>query len=1056
MTTLFYTNRRLLLLGIMLIVVAGMSAYSVLPRMEDPRFTNRYGNVVTRLPGASAERVEALVTEKIEDELQKIEQVRKLTSASRLGISVVQVELDDAVGPDEVENVWSRVRDRVADVEAFLPKESSKPIFNNDDSFAFTILVAVTWPTDLPYSHAIVNRRADELEDRLLAVAGTEHTELFGSTREEIRVQVNQQELAALGLAAQDIARQTVRSDAKVAAGQLRSDANDLLIEVTGELDTVERIANISIARGDGGQFVRLGDIATIEKAVKTPVSERAIIDGVPGVVVGARMSPDFRIDQWAGNALKAVDAFRSDMAGGLDVQVIFDQNNYTESRLQQLTSNFLLGIGAIILVMVVMMGWRAAVLVAIALPLSSLMVIAAMRFLGIPIHQMSITGLIIALGLLIDNAIVMVDDVRHRLRDGATTTSAINKSVRHLAVPLLGSTLTTIFAFAPIALMPGGAGEFVGTIAVGVIMAIISSFVVSLTIIPAMTGIIEGRNNANRDAKEINPPAPSNTRRWLTDGFSSRRLGNLYQGALGWLLARPWIALVFALWLPLLGFIKGGELVEQFFPPADRDQFQVTLRMSDEASLVSTEGFVKEATRILKDHPQVAHVHWFVGNSAPMFYYNLVGAEDDSPQYAQALVQLKTNEHTKSIVQTLQRSLDKALPNAQPIARMLEQGPPFPAPIEMKLFGPDVDQLRELGNEARRLLANVDNVIATRATLADGRPKLSMQLDEQEARLAGLDNLDVAAALEANLEGAQGGSILEANEELPVRVRLNDSYRRDTDGVMSIDLISRRSNDTELRSVPISALGKLALRPQVANIERENRQRVNRIFGYVTAGTLPAAALNDFQSALDANGFKLPAGYSIGWGGETGERDRAVGNLMSSVVVLMVLMVATLVMSFQSFRLAALIGAVAVAAVGLGLGNLWLFGFPFGFMAIVGTMGLIGVAINDSIVVLAAIREDPAASKGDVAAVQNVVVRASRHVMATTLTTIAGFTPLILSGGQFWPPLGITIAGGVVGATVLALVFIPTTYVLLHRRRNQQSVQSEQTYHSGTALATA
>ena len=297
--------------------------------------------------------------------------------------------------------------------------------------------------------------------------------------------------------------------------------------------------------------------------------------------------------------------------------------------------------------------------------------------------------------------------------------------------------------------------------------------------------------------------------------------------------------------------------------------------------------------------------------------------------------------------------------------------------------------------------------VVHSSASLAEALPKLAIQVDEEQARLAGLDHTAVAQQLDAALEGATGGSVLEATEELPVRVRVSNLRRGQISEIAALDLLPTGLPANEREQIPLSSLARVVLQPEVSVIPHYNMLRMNEVQAYITAGVLPAGVLADFQARLAASDFEMPAGYSFEIGGEASKRDEAIGNLMSSVSVLLVLMVATLVLSFGSFRMAGLIGAVAVLSVGLSLGALALFGFPFGFMGIVGTMGLIGVAINDSIVVLAALREDPQASQGNPAAVRDVVVRSTRHVLSTTLTTVAGFLPLILGGGGFWPPPG-------------------------------------------------
>lgn len=1020
MSDLYYRNRRLLVLTIALITVAGLAAFQSLPRLEDPELISRDAIVTTRVPGADAERVESLVTEKIEDELFDVEEIKTIESTSRAGISIIEIELKDEV--TQTDEVWSRVRDKLNDVEPDLPSDALESKFEEVDVKGYAMIVALTWQHSDSANYAVLRRLSEGLEDQLRGLPGTENVELFGEPNEEITVEVRHARLAAMGLTVDDVAAQIAQSDSKVSAGLMRNEtAGDVLIEVEGEVDSLERIRQTPIRFGNDGRVVQLRDIADIHKGIEQPSSDLAMVAGRPAVTVAAFVESDYRIDHWARVARDKVAEFEERLPTGVGLEVVFDQSRYTEQRLGDLLMNLSLGAAAVIVVLLVMMGWRSAVIVSLSLPLSSLMVLAGMSFLGIPLHQMSVTGLIIALGLLIDNAIVMVDEVQERVRHGTSPSAAISQSTRHLAVPLLGSTLTTALAFAPIALMPGAVGEFVGTIAISVILALFSSLFLSLTVIPAVTGLANRvRRTGSREA-------------WWNSGVSNNRLTAAYAWVLDRILARPASGLVVSMVLPIAGFAAATQLVEQFFPPTGRDMFQIELELPVSSSIEQTRQTASRARELMVRHDQVRDVHWFMGNSAPSFYYNLVADQENAPFYAQGIVQLDSAAGSIPLIRQLQKDLDTAFPGVRVLVRQLEQGPPFDAPIELRFYGTDIGRMATLGSEARKMLSELPHVTHTDADLSETLPKLTVRIDEDKARLAGLQRADVARQLDAALEGAVGGSFVESTEELPIRFRVNRSQRGDLQHIASLDLLPTEPQHGQSRSlIPISALGSVELIPERAVITHRGGRRVNVVRGYINAGVLPGEVLSLFRQRL--NQLELPPGYEMEFGGESAERDEAIGKLAGSVGVLAVLMVATLVLSFGSFRMAGIIGVVAALSGGLGLGSLWLFGYPFGFMAIIGTMGLVGVAINDSIVVLAALRDDEAALARNHQAIREVVVRSSRHVLATTVTTIAGFLPLILEGGGFWPPLAITIAGGVVGATLLALVFVPSAFLLVGR----------------------
>ena len=1043
MFTLFYRNSRLLILTIILIAVWGISSYFTLPRLEDPELVSRVAVVSTFFPGANAERVEALVTEKIEDKLTEIDEIDSYDSTSRSGSSIITIELQDNLSKEKIDSAWTRVRNKIDEVKVDLPANIIEPELEEVKIKAYALIAGLTWEQDDKPNYGILRRQAEVFKERLEAISGTEEVEIYGDPNEEITVEINPEALASYNLTARDLSQQIAQSDSKISAGQLRNKDNNLLIQVAGELDTLARIRQIPINFGSQGQFVPLQNIATVSKGIREPATELALLNGHPGIAVAVHVQSGSRLDLWWEVVEKKIAEFQSELPSTIGLPIIFAQSSYVTERLNGLILNLLLGASLVFGVTVIMMGWRSALIVSSALPLSVFMVLGWMNWLNIPLHQMSITGLIVALGILIDNAIVMVDEVLGELRQGVKAKAAINHSIQNLAIPLLSSTLTTVLAFLPIALLPGSTGEFVGTIAITVIVAVCSSLFISLTIIPTFSAKLHRYNdNYNDNKKNLS---------WLQTGIFIPILNRLYRRTVKFTISKPVIAIFLALLIPVMGFVQAGSLKQQFFPAADRDQLQIEMELPASVSLAKTQSLIQQIRQQIINNPEVKDVHWLLGRSIPSFYYNLTAGKEQQANYAQALVQLNSLS-SSSITKKLQKELDTTFPSARIIVRQLEQGPPFDAPIEMRIYGSNLETLQSLGEKVRQSLVQIKDVTHTRASLDEIQPQIEFQVDEEQARLAGLNRTTIALQLDNTLEGTVGGSILEGNEELPVRVRLGNQERGNLSQISSLDLLGNSSNsqgNNPLAAVPLSSLGKLELKPELAQITHYNGQRVNTVQAFLNAGVLPAEVLNQFQTQLQQNKFSLPPGYRFEFGGEQEERNNAVGGLVSTVGVLIILMIATLVLSLGSFLLAGVIGIVAIASFGLGLFSVWLFGYPFGFNPIIGTVGLIGVAVNDSIVVLSAISNHPIAKTGNPKAIQKVVLHSTRHVLTTTLTTAIGFVPLLLSGGEFWPPLAVAIAGGVVGATLLALYFVPAAYYLIKLRfgkKNRRILQSK--YH--------
>ena len=497
-STISIRSPRLLILMIAMLLVGGLSSYMVIPRMEDPVLSSRAANIATLYAVADAEQVETLVTDPIEKAIRDVEEIKEIRSQSRAGSSLITIELRDDVY--ETGDIWSRIRGKVEDSIASLPADAGRPEFDELSVRAFAWLGALTWVGEGKPNHAILGRFAEDLEDRLRNLNGTEDVELFGGAEEEILVAVNQSRLANAGLSAADVAAAIGNNDARNAVGTLRSSQQSLPVELANQHDSVEAIGQLPIKfdGAAGENFLVVNDVATVDRTIAYPPSEMAQIDGQAAMMVGALVRPRSRIDNWRVKLQVVLDDFEAELPPAIELSTVLDQNHYVEVRLLELLGNLAVGSIAVLLVVWLLMGWRNAIMVSLALPLVSLAVLSAMRFNGTAVHQMSLAGLIIALGLLIDNAIVIVDSVSKQLKAGKSKIDAVAVTGRTLFIPLLASTLTTAFAFAPICLMEGPAGEFVGSMAVNVIISVSSSLFISLLIIAPLTAILNRVEDAD------------------------------------------------------------------------------------------------------------------------------------------------------------------------------------------------------------------------------------------------------------------------------------------------------------------------------------------------------------------------------------------------------------------------------------------------------------------------------------------------------------------------------------------------------------------------------
>ncbi|MBC6436991.1 MAG: efflux RND transporter permease subunit [Rhodobacteraceae bacterium] len=1024
MATLPFRQPRLVVLILLVLISAGMSSFLSLGRQEDPTITNLFATITTSFPGADPARVEALVTAEIEEELREIAEVDTIQSVSRSGVSVVSVELLETLDEATIERVWAEARDAVEDARSNFPAGVQAPEFDAESIAAYSMVIAVTAEAD-SMPPGLVHRHAEALANRLRTIPLTRAVNLFGSPEEEIIVEIDPGASAALGLSPDAIAARIEAADGKVQAGRLQGAEQDLSIKISGEIEQLDRLRDVVLRENVDGGTLTLGDIARIDRAPRTPAEELARANGWPAILIGVLAQDGVQIDRWAGFVREELTAGAAAIPFGLSERLMFDQSTYTAERLAEVGTNMAIGVALVVAVLFVTLGARAAAFVALVLPVVALATLATMNFIGLPIHQMSVTGLIVALGLLVDAAIVMTDEIRQRLDRGMARITAVGDSVRRLVAPLLASTVTTALSFTPMILLPGPSGDFVGAIAIAVVLMLFWSLIVALTVTPALAGwFLPGAGRGTFLSRGVRWPA----------------LGRAFEGSIHWAVRNPVKSSTLALIMPVLGFAAFPTLTAQFFPGVDRNQFYLEVDMPPGTAITETAAISTAIDAILAREDDIASVYWSIGRSGPAFYYNITGGRSREPGFAQAMITSTSPEASARLVPELQARLDAAFPQARIILRGLVQGPPVAAPVELRVVGPDPEVLRQAGDALRTSMADLDLVTQVRASVTGGSPQLRFEIDEVAARLLGLNLTDVARQLEAGLIGTTGGSLVEGTEQLPVRVRYEATVRGDLAAISDLPILlpgaGRVSAEGRFPAVPLSELAVPVLEPAESVITRRNGERVNTVQAFIAPGVLPEEALQSVLAALETQGFALPAGYRLELGGDSDARSNTVGNLLASVGLIVTLSIATVVLTFNSFRLTAVALVVCGLSAGLSMLALAIMQYPFGITSIIGVIGSIGVSINAAIIILTGLKANPEATAGDHAAMARVVGGSSRHIVSTTITTFGGFLPLILAGGGFWPPFAVAIAGGVLLSAVVSFYFTPPMFALLYRVR--------------------
>lgn len=1024
----FFRETRVLMMIILVIVIGGVSSLMAIGRQEDPTITNLFAKVTTVMPGGTPAQIEELISTKIEDQIQGMPDVTYFNSSSFRGASVVAVAVRDTLPDDEIERVWIELREAVERAASSFPPGVGRPQVDTSGINAYSTVIALEI-TDVRVSPAIAARFAQLVETALRDIPDTRYVQVFGMPQEEILVSVDPYNAAASGISVDQVANSIQASGGQNVAGRYINANVEASLAITSDRGEIDSVRSIPVVTGTSESVVRVGDVANVTRQARTPPDSIGRSDAKPAILIGAVVEDGAQVDRWMEFVREDVQTLSQQLPAGLSLVIKFDQSIYTLERLNQVGLNMLFGMVLVTAVLVVTLGWRAAMIVAIILPMVSLATMISFRMLNLPLHQMSIAGLIVSLGLVVDAAIVTTDTVRRRLVEGHSRQDAADTATRRLFIPLCASTVTTVLTFLPMILLPGNTGDFVSTIAIAVSVMVMWSFALALV----LTAPVAARLLKNRkvDVKNDGPSRQSLV--WRIQHF---------------LIRHPLLSIGASLILPVWGFVLSQQLTPQFFPLVERNQFHISVEMPSHATVNSTDDVVARMNTYLEDVDGITGQYWVSGGSAPSFYYNISGGTANAPGYGQGMITTQTPRDTRRILETLQKDLSFAFPEARVTVQELAQGPPVGAPVEVLIYGPELDELRRIGADVQGVIAALPEAAQVSASLTGGLPQLRYQINSDAANLLSLDETLVARQLEAGLSGVLAGSLSEGTKQIPIRVQFSENILRNSDVINDLPILTTAGlqSATDLPTIPLSVIATPTLETVESFIFRTEGERLNYVLAYPATGVLPEILLRKALAAIEAADIDIPVGYRLDLGGDSDQRQTTVDGLMSSILLIITLSLATLVLTFRSFRIT--LGALIVAGLsaGLSLLSVAIMEFPFGINALIGVIGSVGVSLNAAIIVFTALQGNPRAAAGDVAAATKEVLSGARHIISTTLTTFGGFLPLLFSDGLFWPPFAAAIAGGVLLSGTLAFLFAPAYFSLvmgrprMHARLDQLS----------------
>lgn len=987
-----------------MLAALGVGSWRSIPRGEDPPLDFPIVTVVAVYPGATPRDLERLVVREVEERIDALEHVLSIESLVQDGVATILVGFDfDQDAETKYEEVLREMNALRPELPDELVRFSVEEGTTLDVAIAQLALVSETAPYDE------LDRLAEELEDRISQVPGVREAERWGVPEKRVEVDLDLGRLSRLQLSPGQVL-QAIRSEsADIPAGYVESGLRRFNVRTSGGYESVDQVAR-TIVRADYGQLLRVGDVADVHWGYADSTYQ-ARFNGQRAVFLTVTQQDGQNVTRVRDGVWEVLDIFETELPQSITLRRGFDQAKNMSRRLSRLGEAFLIAIG-LVLVTLMPLGLRAAGIVMISIPLSLAMGITLLYVTGFTINQLSIVGAVLALGLLVDDSIVVVENITRFLREGYSRTEAAIRGTRQIAVAVLGATAILVFAFVPLIYLPGGPGMYIRSMPLAVVYTVVASLFVSLTIIPWL---------ASRVLRD-DTPEEGNRALQLFAGLIHRT----YTPALDWALARPrttlglsgvFVAGVLTL-VPLVGF--------SLFPGAETPQFYVNVTSPEGASMEATREAAEFAEEVLLARHQVQSVFTSIGRDNPRIYYNVVPRRDNAA-VGQLFVVLDEYDpdHTPGLLDSLRTDLAN-YPAARLELKEFANGPPIDAPIAFRIHGPDLDTLRSLAAEVEGIMVAAPGTQYVNNPVRIRRTDLRVVIDREKAGLLGIPTVEIDRTLRMALEGIAAGVIRVASgDSRDVVVRLAGDERRRPRDLDNVYVASQSGALTPLRQI-----ADVAFETDVAEIRRVDRRRTVTVTSSVRTGFLTDRVTRRIIADLDA--VDLPAGYEIVPAGEIESRSETFGGMGGAVIVSAFMTLAILVLEFGTFRSTLIVASVIPLGAMGGVLALFLVGYTLSFTAMVGFVALIGIEIKTSILLVDLTNQ--LREKG--MALEDAIRQAGEvrflPIVLTSLTAIAGLSPLALQGTALYAPLAWVIIGGLVTSTLLGRIVTPVLYKLL------------------------
>jgi multidrug efflux pump subunit AcrB len=993
---------------LLLMFILGLNSLISMPRREDPKIIIPGGLVIAWYPGANALQVEEQVTDRIEEYLFHFEEVNrdKTFSVTSDGMTVVHVWLQDNVRQPDI--FWSKLRHQLLVVKAIdLPTGVNGPVVNSDFGDTETMIIGLSGNE---VSYTDLKKQVIKLEDRLRQIPALSKIKMIGDQREQILVTFNAVRLAQYDISLQQIVRIMQSQNLIDPTGEFRTDELGTPLYTNGYYASIEDISNQVVGASKTGAVVRLRDVADLTRGYTEPTST-ITVGGEKAVLVGIQMHEGRNVVKSGKEVMKMVDEFKKQLPAGMNLTTFINQPEIVRKNISKFLREFLLAILSVMLVVFLLLPLPIAAVSATAIPMTISITFALMHIFGIELHQVSLATLIAVLGLVVDDAIIIADNYVELLDRGNDRWTAAWRSATDLVVPVLTATITIIAAFLPLVILTGAIGDFIRALPLTVTIALSSSFLVAMFLTPILCFVFIRKGLHGREEQG------KRRRSSFLDLMQSA-----YNKSIDWCLDHRKTTIYGSLATILLAvFLLKFAVSQKFFPEAEREQFTVELWMPTGTSLQKTGEAVKRIENVISRDPRVKSYATFTGRSAPRFYYNY-SPEMPFPNYAQILINTVSKKATWTLYEELKAKAGSLIPEGLPHVKLMQQGQPLHAHIEIRIAGEDLETLKSKGNEIMEILRRNRGSDMIRSDFREDIYGIGIDVKGEASRL-GYTTESISQTIYTAVNGYTVSRMDEGDNPVDIVLRLDERYRQDAGDLRDLYLQSPVTG----ASVPLRQIAGLVPEWHEGNINRRNGVRTLTILCETKEGILPSELLKQIKPEIE--GLKLPEGYRVYFGGEYANQKETYSYMFIALIISIVAIFLVLLFQFRNLKEVGLVMLTIPLSLFGAVMGLIITGNDFGFTAFTAVISLSGIVVRNAIILIDHTNELLTKGLDIPSAARQAGKRRLRPIFLTAMAAAIGVLPMILSGSSLWSPLASVIAFGVVWSMVISTLSIPVLY---------------------------